>query len=86
MQKTLQGPGGISIVLDSAQIFPDDPGAGTPAMVYFNPYGKEYSATFYCALDTGELECGEHTLSITHCNWLAAQENTVAEFLDGKEG
>jgi len=32
-KQTLKGPEGLIIKLDSDQIFPDDPGQGTPAMV-----------------------------------------------------
>jgi hypothetical protein len=49
--KTLHGPNGLRIKLDSAEIWPSDPGNGTPAMVYL--FG--YSATYWCAADTGEL-------------------------------
>jgi len=44
---------GWRIVLDCDQVFPDDPGAGAPAMVY-TPKGS--SATLYCACEMGEVE------------------------------
>ena len=50
-KKTLQGPNGLRILLNSCEIFPNDPGNGTPAMVQF--FG--YSSTYWCAADTGEL-------------------------------
>lgn len=82
MKKTIQGPQGLRIVLDSAQIFPDDPGNGTPAIVELG----RASGTYWCAADTGELICGseERTLTITQLNWLQAeeQENAVAEFIE----
>lgn len=42
---------GWSLSLDKGQIFPDDPGQGTPAMVY-GPFGA--NATLACALNEGE--------------------------------
>jgi hypothetical protein len=80
MRKTLTGPQGVRIELDSAQIFPDDPGQGTPAMVYVGPE----SGTFWCAIDTGELICGatEYQLSAAQLNWLRTQEDAVGEFME----
>ena len=77
MKKTLNGPNGIRIELDSDEIYPDDPGAGTPVMVYLG----EYSGTFYCVWDTGEIECGEKTLSKTHQNWIDKQFEKVDAFV-----
>lgn len=78
MKKTLHGPGGLTLVLDSAEIFPDDPGQGTPAMVYL---GRN-SATYGCAVHFGELDCGEKELSATQVNWLDAQEEIVWTFIE----
>lgn len=46
---------GWRIELDRNQIFADNPGEGTPAMLY-GPDGE--CATFFCALDTAETEEG----------------------------
>lgn len=43
---------GLKIVLDRSQVFPDDPGQGTPAMVYS---ASGASATLWCAMSEGEL-------------------------------
>jgi hypothetical protein len=75
---TIHGPKGLRIELDAAQIFPSNPGNGTPAMVYRNGY----SATFFCAMDTGELDCGTVELSDTECRWLNSQEGDVVDWLD----
>lgn len=77
MTRTLTGPNNIRIVLDSREIFPSDPGAGTPAMVH---YGR-YSGTYWCALGEGEIECGEYTLTDTQYRWIESQEDTVNEFV-----
>lgn len=52
-ERTLRGPAGYRLVLDSAEVFPDDPGAGTPALVYC-PRGR--ASTYFCAIDTGEVD------------------------------
>lgn len=81
MTKTLTGPNGIRIVLDSSEIVPHDPGAGTPAMVYV---GQHSSGTYWCALDTGELICGDrdYTLSDAQYRWLDDQFDIVSEFVE----
>lgn len=43
---------GYAVTLDSREVFPDDPGNGTPAMVK-SPSGA--SSTLWCAADTGGL-------------------------------
>jgi hypothetical protein len=49
---TKYGPAGLSVRFDSSEIFPHDPGQGTPVLVFL---GKE-SATFCCALNEGEVD------------------------------
>lgn len=50
MKKTLTGPTGLSLELDSEEIYPADPGRGTPAIVVLRQGKKELgTATFYCA-------------------------------------
>lgn len=51
MKKTYSGPRGVKLVLDSSENFPDDPGNGTPAMVYF----KDGSATLTCVEGSGSV-------------------------------
>ena len=78
MTKTLIGPEGIRIVLDSREIVPNDPGAGTPAMVYVGAH----SGTFWCALDTGEIDGGDYTLSDRQFRWLDDQFDSVDAFME----
>lgn len=42
-----------SLVIDPSQVFPDDPGAGTPAMVY-GP--KNASGSYGRVIDTEEMD------------------------------
>ena len=53
---TMKGPGGWRLVLDPSEVFPSDPGRGTPAMVE-SPDGG-CASTYWAAMDTGEaLAC-----------------------------
>lgn len=72
------GPGGLRLELDPAQVFPDDPGQGTPALVVL---GK-WSATFTCALNEGVLDgpC-ERELTNAQMAWLEKQEEYVNRYL-----
>lgn len=76
--------GHLTLTLDSEQIFPDDPGNGTPALVKWR---DEYQATYHCALDTGQLmgtgrHHGDFHLSRGDINWLDELFDTVANFLE----
>lgn len=86
MKKTLKGPGGLLLLLDTDEVFPDDPGNGTPALVVA-PFGRGTS-TYYCARDMGTVEGrdGEVELSTDQCKWLASQgvEDEVESFLSEK--
>ena len=59
---SLKGPGGIIVTLDSTQIFPADPGNGTPAMVFLPFKGH---ATFWCAQVEGEVTGRRETHPLT---------------------
>lgn len=85
MKETLRGPGGLIIELDSDQIFPDDPGQGTPAMVIQRKEGRDaYCATYNCAASEHTLE-GDHgdflILNDTKSNWLDAQVDRISQWL-----
>ena len=49
---TKYGPAGLSVLFNSSEIFSNDPGQGTPVLVFL---GKE-SATFCCAFNEGEID------------------------------
>lgn len=69
------------IVLDHREAMPDDPGSGTPAMVY-GPQGT--SATFFFALDGGELggELDYHQLPSNVSRWLESMEDHVGDYVE----
>lgn len=68
--------GSYKLVLDSSEIYPDDPGNGAPAMLHC---GKR-SATYYCAADTGDLDELEMPPSVM--KWLDRMADTVAKFIE----
>lgn len=80
-KKTLRGPGGLHLILDKSEIVPDDPGAGTPAIVEY----KEFSSTYNAAVGEGELlgSRSVYPLSQAQLNWLAEVENEMEDFLFG---
>lgn len=66
------------VVLDQSQVYEDDPGQGTPAMVY-GP--NDSSGTYFAAVDTGEIICGTNDEKIPGnvMRWL---ETTVSAEVD----
>ncbi len=78
---------GLRIELDREEVFPDDPGQGTPAMVYREPDSdsKWASATYNCAINTGELtdqDGGWVPLTERQVEWLDKQGGKIDEFLE----
>jgi hypothetical protein len=73
----LRGPGGLTLTLDVTQVFPDDPGNGTPAIVELDGC----TATYDCAMGTGELvgRRGALMLSDGDMRWLSQQQRHVDE-------
>lgn len=71
--------------LDPAEDHPEDPGAGAPAMVYFDdPMYAEAQATYGCALGAGELlgNATIHKLPNEVYAWLESMAPYVDQFLD----
>ena len=78
-KKTLRN-GALIVQLDRSQVFPDDPGQGTPAIV--RRFG--FSATYWCAQNEGVLtdsNDNEYRLSDAECRWLGGIDGEVTEFL-----
>lgn len=84
--KTLRGPDGLTILLDKSEVNYDDPGTGTPAMVQYD----NWSATYWCAYDTGELTYEGRTFNLDdevyfltnqQLNWLRNRDDEVNTFL-----
>lgn len=81
-KQTLTGPG-IFIELDAKEIYPSDPGQGTPAMVW--TADRKNAGTFFCVVDTGEMVDG-YQLTKAQAKWLAAQEDDVYAWLRANGG
>lgn len=78
--------GRIRVVLDRSKVHPDDPGAGTPAVVeWCNERGEgDYSATYWCATGEGVLDGGRkgnYTLTEKQLEWLYSLDRKITEFL-----
>jgi hypothetical protein len=77
----------LVVELDKSQVFPDDPGAGTPAMVYLDTSKGRHSATYWCAIGEGEVE-NNHTgemkqLTEKQLEWLEVLNSEIDNFLFG---
>ena len=70
---------GLLVVLDRNQINKDDPGAGTPAMVYFNDENG-ICGSLDCAIGEQEIGCGEYVLSYSQLKWLDEIRDIADDF------
>lgn len=71
--------GRLLVQLDRRQVFPDDPGAGTPAIIRC----FQFSSTYWCGLDNGlEGPDGRHLdLTPDEVDWLMSLEPDITSFL-----
>lgn len=77
--QTVSGPRGIKLVLEAKEIYPSDPGMGTPRLVYW----KGDTMTFDCALDNiAELIGCTYEQAEWAYNWLNSLEETAGLWLD----
>jgi hypothetical protein len=74
----------LSIKLDAKEIYPDDPGQGTPAMVtLYSRTNRELDCgTFHCALCEGELSHNGTVLSEAQVAWLDQHTERVDAFIE----
>lgn len=66
---------GLRVDFDASEIFPDDPGAGTPVLVWL--HGE--SGTYSCVREVGEV-CGDdavYLLTQQQIDWLWQIEDRV---------
>ncbi len=78
-KQTLIGPRGVKLILDPSEIFPDDPGSGTPALVEY----KEQTGTYWCALGEGEVCCDKVVkLPVPVLDWLENQRPLVERMFE----
>lgn len=82
-KQVIKGVEGLELVLDAREIFPNDPGQGTPAMVILKRNGRETdSGTFWCAIGERELSYNGTRLTDYQLEWLLSQEGTVNQFIE----
>ena len=80
------GPVTLCIELDPSQVFPHDPGQGTPQLVVARRGGLSGrtidTATLFCAQCEGELGCGSFPLTEEMTAWLnsPATEHAIEHF------
>ena len=74
--------GKLTLTADKRQVFPDDPGNGTPLMV---DYDGKYYASYNCAVNEGYLHSGDNgdkRLSDKQIEWLSSVEAEAEAFLE----
>lgn len=72
-QRTYKGPNGVRLELDLDEVYLDDPGAGTPAMVGY----RNNWETYWCVMDSGcvEDDCGrEISIPQPAMAWLRSRD------------
>lgn len=77
MKKNIECPVNrcVTLVLDSSEVFADDPGEGTPALVIVRHGSSEFVATYDCVMGEGEVEGYEISDSVYR--WLEEMESEV---------
>lgn len=71
--------GRLVVSLDQSQVFPDDPGNGTPAMIHC--FG--YHATYWCGCEEGLTDSKGNHLDLTpnEVEWLEQLDPEINDFL-----
>lgn len=78
---------GLRLVCDRNEVYPDDPGNGTPAIVQYKSQKLKASSTYWCATGEGCLEItsprnlGSFKLSDNQLAWLDSLDSELTEFL-----
>lgn len=77
--------GNLVLDLDKSQVFPDDPGNGTPAMVRLIHRGKELArASYWAAVNEEQLRRDDdsmHRITPRQLEWLESLDAELTEFL-----
>lgn len=80
-KRTIHGPKGYRLELDQGEVFFDDPGQGTPALVYD---AKGNSGTYWCVMGEAEIESrsgGCEPIPNIVWMWLDDMEPAIVAFL-----
>jgi len=78
-KQKIKGPDRLILELDADEIYPDDPGMGTPVLVSIPSDFDRVFASFECAVN--ELEIEGFTLTDAQINWLNDIEYAVNTWL-----
>jgi hypothetical protein len=89
MKRILHGPDNLRVELDKSQVYHDNPGKGTPAMVYiYEPFASNpfASSSYSCACCEGELlaigrDNEDYQLTEQQLTWLQGIEDQVNDYL-----
>lgn len=84
-RQRLNGPNGLSVLLDADEIDHDNPGNGTPALCEMGRDNwrtgqQKLTGTYWCCQGTGEIDCGTD-LNPAQMRWLDEIEPKVDAFL-----
>lgn len=71
---------GLRVDFNADEIFPDDPGAGTPVLVWID--GE--SGTYSCVREIGEVIAGDDVIRLTQqqIDWLWSIEEDVWDWME----
>lgn len=83
MAKIIKTLGNLWVELDPREIHPENPGAGTPAMVFVKQGSALLSGTFGAVLADGEID--EVPLTRAQLKWLEGLEPLVEDMLEKHE-
>lgn len=75
--KIIVGPDKIRIIMDPSQVFPHDPGQGTPVLVELK---NGDTATWNCAINEGETADGNE-FTDEQMKWLNKQTPKVEQWM-----
>ena len=75
--------GNLIVELDRSQVFPDNPGDGCPALVYYLKRGRlGDSGSYNCIVNEGAFMDGR-PISESEMDWLVGLEDKIENFLHG---
>lgn len=81
-KKILNGPSGLVLELDRSEWYPDDPGAGCPALVIY----KGQTASLNCAIEEEQV-WSDKIVKLTgkQVAWLMNKESEAWEWIRGND-
>lgn len=80
--QVIKGPNGLSLILDSKEIYPDDPGNGTPQLLRLRIDGTDAYGTLNCAWHENEVD--GYRLNDAQINWIDSIICEADKWLEAK--